>query len=373
MKHTGLRLVLLLLAGTLLHRTASPVPARAQLATDSFPAPAGPAEIRIHAADHDTALAGLARTIRTIAARAGGSVGVAAMHFERGEGVSLRGRERFPMASVYKIPIALQLLDRVGCGALSLDDPVHLTPADYRTGSGWITARHRRLNHLTVEDLLVAMLVDSDNTASDYLMRLAGGPAAVSAHLRTLGVPEVRVDRYEAAMALDYAGVNEAPPESTWTIDALWQLKKEVPDAERQASAASFLADPRDTTTPEAMANLLVEVLRGRALGWDDTNRLLEIMSRARTGTARLRGQLPDSTRVAHKTGTWSTAYGITAAVNDVGIITLPGNAGHLVIAVFVKGSNKSHRRIERTIGAIARAAYDYWATLPPPPAKTRS
>ena len=123
----------------------------------------------------------------------------------------------------------------------------------------------------------------------------------------------------------------------------------------------AFLTDPRDTATPEAMANLLVKVLKGEALGWDDTHRLLEIMARARTGPERLRGQLPDSTRVAHKTGTWSTSYGITAAVNDVGVITLPGQAGHLVMAVFVKGSNKSHSRIERSIAAMARAAYDYW------------
>jgi beta-lactamase class A len=356
----------LVLAAALNSRPAAAAP-------DSIATPLDSAEIRIHPADGDTALAGLGRTIRTLAARAGGSVGVAVIHFERGEGVSLRGRERFPMASVYKIPIALRLLDRAGCGELSLDDTVHLTTADLRTGSGWIAARHRRLGHLTVEDLLVAMLVDSDNTASDYLLRLAGGPAAVSAHMRALGVPEVRVDRYEAAMALDYAGVNDAPPESTWTIDSLWQLKKEVPTEQREASAAEFLADPRDTTTPEGMANLLVQLLRGEVLGWDDTNRLLEIMSRARTGPDRLRGQLPVGTRVAHKTGTWSTAYGITAAVNDVGIITLPGNAGHLVIAVFVKGSNHSHRRIERTIAAVARAAYDYWMSARPAAAKARS
>ena len=340
--------------------------------SDSIPPTAARAEIRLHPADADTALAGLGRTLSSIAVRAGGSVGVAVMHFERGEGVSLNGRERFPMASVYKLPIALQVLDRAGCGTLSLDDTVSLSSADLRTGSGWIAARHRRLGHLSVEDLLFAMLVDSDNTASDYLLRLAGGPEAVSARMRALGVPDVRVDRYEAAMALDYAGVDTAPPETTWTIDALWQLKKEVPADEREASAAAFLTDPRDTTTPEAMANLLVRVLRGEVLGWDDTHRLLEIMSRARTGPERLRGQLPEGTRVAHKTGTWSTSYGITAAVNDVGVITLPADAGHLVVAVFVKGSNKSHSRIERTIAALARAAYDYYAAPPRAP-KSRS
>jgi beta-lactamase class A len=164
--------------------------------------------------------------------------------------------------------------------------------------------------------------------------------------------------------------VTDAAPESTWTLAELARMKGQVPEALRNESAAAFLSDPRDTATPDAMVDLLACVWRGCALGPDETSRLIEILERTRTGPGRLRGKLPSETPVAHKTGTWSTTNGVTAAVNDVGIISLPGGAGNLAIAVFVKASNRSPHRIERGIASIARAAYDQWtANVPPLPA----
>lgn len=319
-----------------------------------------PSAVRIHAPAGDSSLAALAEVLQTISPKAGGTVGFAMLHIESGARLSIHGGERFPMASVYKIPIALAVLHAVSCDELSLEDSVPITAADLRTGSGWIWSHRRRVRQLPVGELLEAMLVDSDNTASDILMRLCGGPEAVNEHVRALGVRGVRVDRYEAAMALDYAGVAEAPPESTWTVDALWRLKRDVPLDRRAESAAAFLDDPRDTATPDAMVDLLARVWRHEALGPDETSRLLEILERVRTGPDRIPGLLPEGTPVSHKTGTWSTSFGITAAVNDVGIVTLP-DGSHVALAIFVKGTNRGWRRAERTIAALARATYDYW------------
>lgn len=319
-----------------------------------------PPRIRIEAPAGDTTLAVLAKDLQKIAAKAGGSVGFAMLHLESGARISIRGNERFPMASVFKIPIALAILHAVACDELSLEDSVAITPADLRTGSGWIWAHRRRVHRLPLGELFEAMLVDSDNTASDILMRLCGGPEEVTAQLRALGIEGVRVDRYEAAMALDYAGVDTVPPESTWTVDALWRLKKEVPLDRRAESAAAFLDDPRDTATPDAMVDLLARVWCGEALGPDETSRLLEILERVRTGPNRIPGLLPEGTPVAHKTGTWSTSFGITAAVNDVGIVSLP-DGRHIALAIFVKGTNRGWRRAERAIAALSRASYDYW------------
>ncbi len=324
-----------------------------------------PPEIRIEGRASDTTLAALAEDLQKIAKKAGGTVGFAMLHIESGARVSIRGNERFPMASVFKIPIALAVLDAVACDELSLEDSVAITPADLRTGSGWIWTHRRRVHKLPIGELFEAMLVDSDNTASDILMRLCGGPEAVTAHLRALGIEGVRVDRYEAAMALDYAGVDSVPPESTWTVDALWRLKKEVPLERRAESAAAFLDDPRDTATPDGMVDLLARVWRGEALGPDETSRLLEILERVRTGPDRIPGLLPEGTPVSHKTGTWSTSFGVTAAVNDVGIVTLP-DGQHIALAIFVKGTNRGWRRAERSIAALSRASYDYWVNNTP-------
>jgi beta-lactamase class A len=208
-----------------------------------------------------------------------------------------------------------------------------------------------------VGELLELALELSDNSASDMLLRVAGGPPAVNAHLRALGISGIRVDRPEGAISLDYHGVADPPPPEEWTRATFALVLGEVPSAEQDSAAVAFLRDPRDTATPDAVADLLVCVLRGNTLADSSTALLLDMMSRAVTGPHRLKWQLPPGTPVAHKTGTWGTA-----AVNDVGLITLPGEAGHLAIAVFVKGSNRGETRIEHTIGRIARAAYDHWA-----------
>ena len=126
-------------------------------------------------------------------------------------------------------------------------------------------------------------------------------------------------------------------------------------DAARQA----FYRDRRDTATPEGMARLLAKIQRGQALGPERTAQLLDIMLRCETGAARLRGLLPPEIQVRHKTG----SLGIGVA-NDVGIIELP-DAGHLVVAVFVKESARDVTAQERAIAQIARAAYDYFLFNP--------
>jgi len=122
--------------------------------------------------------------------------------------------------------------------------------------------------------------------------------------------------------------------------------------------------DPRDTSSPEAMVTLLERIYRGDTLKSESRALLLDIMERCRTGKGRLKGILPQETAVAHKTGTFS---GIT---NDVGIITLPDEAGHVAIAAFVKASEKGPAERERAIAQIARAVYDFFLFQPPTRAK---
>ncbi|UFH56874.1 class A beta-lactamase-related serine hydrolase [Spirosoma sp. KNUC1025] len=74
-----------------------------------------------------------------------------------------------------------------------------------------------------------------------------------------------------------------------------------------------------------------------------------------RNGACPLKRFSPPDTEVLHKTGT----IGLTAS--DVGIITLPDNAGHVAISVFVKSSKKSGTVRERTIAEVTRTLYDYF------------
>ena len=310
----------------------------------------------------------LPEEIRKIAASAGGTVGVAAVAVESGERFSLRGGERFPMMSVYKLPIALTLLHQVEAGKISLDRRIEIRPSDLRLGASPIADRHPEGGvAATLAELLEATLVDSDNTASDILFREVGGGAAVTARLRELGIEGVRVDRPEAWLALDGAGIRSAPPEAEWTLAGLRRLFDAQPPAERARAMRAFVLDPRDTATPDAMADLLVVLARGKALDASNTARVLNLMARTTPGGARIKGKLPEGTPVVHRTGLSMTVEGYTAAINDVGLVT-PADGPRFAIAVFVKGCGRPVPETEDAIAGIARAVYDRFST---PAAKT--
>jgi beta-lactamase class A len=304
----------------------------------------------------------LAARIAAIASRSSGTVGAAVVHVESGARVSVHGDRRFPMFSTYKVPIALQILRRVEQGSVRLDQEVEVTAADLRLGASRIAEQHPRGGvRMRVSELLEAMLVVSDNTAADLLLRLAGGAPAVTARLREIGIEDVRVDRGEGEIAFGYYGVRDAPPSAEWTLAKLRAAVERVPAAAKEQAALAFAADPRDTATPNAMADLLVRIAQGRAADAAGTARLLETMAACASGAARLPGQLPVGTVVAHKTGTGPSTAGVLAGVNDVGLVTLPGGRGRLAVAVFIQGAEGSIASAEATIAAIARAAYDHW------------
>ena len=103
------------------------------------------------------------------------------------------------------------------------------------------------------------------------------------------------------------------------------------------------------------MATLLAKVWGGGAMSATSSALLIDIMERCETGENRLKGLLPEGTVVAHKTGT------IGRTTNDVGIITLPNNAGHVIMVAFVKDSDLEVPERERAIAEAARAAHDYF------------
>jgi beta-lactamase class A len=305
--------------------------------------------------------------IREIARSACGTVGVAAAAVESGERFSLRGGERFPMMSVYKLPIALALLHSVEEGKASLDEKIEIRPSDLRLGNSPIADRHPEGGvTLTVRELLEDTLIESDNTASDILLREAGGGAAVTARLRALGVEGIRVDRPEAWLAFDGAGIRDAPPEAAWTLAGLRRLFDAQPPEEKARAIRAFVEDPRDTATPDAMVDLLVLLARGKAVDASNTARVINLMARTKTGAARIMARLPMETPVVHRTGLSMTVGGFTAAINDVGLVS-PPDGPRFAIAVFVKGCGRPVPEAEDAIARIARAAYDRFAAARAP------
>jgi beta-lactamase class A len=308
------------------------------------------------AAARDASLARLERELERVALVGGGTVGVAAMHLQTGRRVSVRGTERFPMASTYKVPIAVQLFTRVDAGEVRLDEMVPLEPADLHPGSGTLSDLFDKPGvALSVRNLVELMLLISDNTATDLVLDRAGGARAVTARMRSLGIDGIDVNRPTVELIADWLGIAPLPDPATLTPARFRELSEAVSDEGREAAGRRFDADPRDTATPDGMVRLLERLWRREALGADSTELLLDIMRRCRSGEGRLKGLLPAGTVVAHKTGT------IGATTNDVGIITLPDGTGEVAIAVFVKGSDRPVPERERAIAEIARSVHDYF------------
>jgi beta-lactamase class A len=308
----------------------------------------------------DSALTRLEREIARLAKGAGGVVGISVIHLETNRRVSLNSSERFPMASTYKVPIAVQLLTRVDKGEVRLDQMIQLQQSDLHPGSGTITDLFNKPGMaLSVRNLLELMMLISDNSATDVCLRLAGGPEAVTARMREIGINGIDVNRSTARLIGDWLGVTQVPPESEWSPALFRKLSEAVKPEERKAAAANFDSDPRDTATPEAMRVLLERIYRKDLLKPESAELLLDIMRRCRTGEARLKGMLPLGTEVAHKTGT------IGGTTNDVGIVTLPEDAGHVAITVFVKSSEREVSARERAIAEVARAVHDFFLFQP--------
>ncbi|HEX8616968.1 MAG TPA: class A beta-lactamase [Thermoanaerobaculia bacterium] len=255
-------------------------------------------------------------------------IGVTAIHLESGRRVSVRGTERFPMGSVYKFPIGLTVLKRVDSGTLSLDRPIIVEPKEF--AGGWSPLRdeaHGKPVTRTVGELLELMVSRSDNTASDVLLRLVGGPVAVTTRMAELNAAAVRVDRSEK------------------------QIHKEL---EAEDGTARYTRDVRDTSTPDAMAELLVAFWNKRdGLTPASHALLMQHMIDSPTGERKLRAGVPKGWTVAHKSGM------MPATSNDVGVLTSPDGKTHIAIAIFAKAATSDYPTIDADVAAITRTAIE--------------
>ncbi len=240
--------------------------------------------------------------------------------------MSWNGDDRFPMASVYKLPIAVAFLQRVDEGAASLQDSITIAPSDFVGGARPMTAGAGDYPvTLDIGRVLAYMVTESDNTASDEIMRRAGGPTEVRRRLAALGIEGLDVSRYEAEI---------------------------FEEMRRRGGPVRDPGDLRDTASPEALTSLLALLQRGMGLSAASRRLLLDLLTATTIGPGRLRGLLPPETPVAHKTGTHG------AATNDVGIVTLP-DGSHVAIAVLIEGSGGDEAAREAVIAEIGRLVYD--------------
>ncbi|MDM5180668.1 class A beta-lactamase [Massilia sp. DJPM01] len=222
---------------------------------------------------------------------AGGRLGVAALDTGTGSQLGHRASERFPMCSTFKTIAAAAILGHASKVPGLLAQRVRYTKADLVTYSP-ITEQELDKG-MTVAELCEATIQYSDNAAANLLMKLIGGPAGVTAFARSVGDATFRLDRWET------------------------ELNTAIP------------GDPRDTTTPQAMATLLRRVALDDGLPPAQRDQLQEWMRGNTTGAARIRAGVPAGWAVADKTGTG--AYGSS---NDIGMV-FPPKGAPVVLALY--------------------------------------
>ena len=285
--------------------------------------------------------------VAAIAARAApGVLGFGLMNLESGEFWVRLGDRTFPMQSVFKLPLGAAVLSEVDAGRVSLTETMTIRPEDLSPSWSPIADGWPARATYSVQELLEAAVSNSDNTAADLLMKRIGGPGAVTAWLQGKNVNDIRIDRYERELQPDVYGMASFRP--AWKGDAAFDAAKAtVPPAHRRAAMLAYMADPRDSATPQGMLGFLRKLDEGSLISPVSTARLLNIMLTTPRGADRLKAGLPKDARFAHKMGTSGTDQDLTPAFNDVGIFTLADRRSY-AIAAFLTGS---------TAPADARAA----------------
>ncbi|AMM17058.1 class A beta-lactamase [Burkholderia sp. PAMC 28687] len=245
----------------------------------------------------------ISKRLARIEASTSGRLGVSVLDTGSGAHAGLRADEAFPMCSTFKFLAAGFVLARVDKGEEDLKRKIVYSKSDLVDYSP-VTQHHADSAGLSVAALCDAAITLSDNTAANLLLASFGGPAALTAFVRTLGDTQTRLDRNEPTL-------NESTP-----------------------------GDPRDTTTPNAMlANMRTLLLTDR-LSVSSCAQLRDWLIANKTGAKRIREKLPKDWRVGDKTGTGS--HGST---NDIAIIWPPKRAPLLVTAYLTQTSAQTARR----------------------------
>lgn len=262
-----------------------------------------------------------------IASAAGGRAGVAAVMIESDDSAYLNEGEHFPMQSVYKLPIAMAVFKQIDEGKIKLDQKVRIEKSDFVSKAQHSPIRDKNPNgtEMTVSEILRFSVSESDGTASDVLLKLIGGATAAQEYLSQIGITELKILNTEKELGEDQT------------------------------------VQYKNRTSPAEAVNLLRALYNRQGISEQSQTLLLKFMTESTPGAKRLKGFLPAKTVVAHKTGTSGTTEGITAATNDIGIITMP-NGKHFIIAVFVSDSPADQTTREETIAKIAKAVWDKWS-----------
>jgi beta-lactamase class A len=259
--------------------------------------------------------ASVTRRLAAIEKASGGRLGVSILDTGSGAKYGYRAGERFPMCSTFKLLAAALVLHRVDTGQEQLDRRIPIAAGDILPHSP-TTQQHIGPQGLPMAALCEASIIVSDNAAANQMLASFGGPAGLTAYLRSLGDKMTRLDRTEPEL-------NESTP-----------------------------GDVRDTTTPDAMLATVRKLTLGSALSDASRQLLVQWLQANTTGDRRLRALLPPGWRVGDKTGS-----GARGSTNDVGLIWPPGGRAPLLVAAYLTDTQRPATERDAALAQVGQLA----------------
>ena len=259
--------------------------------------------------------------LKTIRKRIGGRLGVHVLDSQSGRRFGIDENSRYAMASTFKVALAAALLWQVDRKAFTLDHRLRISKSDLLLNSPSVEVKlMATADAMTVRELLAAAVTQSDNAATNILLRSMGGPSAVTEFFRSIGDNVSRLDRYEL------------------------ELNSNVAD------------DVRDTTTPRAMVDSLLAIFTRDVLSIASRALLIDWMTASKTGLDRVRAGLPKTWNGGDKSGS-----GDNGGINDI-VITYPPDRRPIFIAVYMSESKLTVPELSAAHAEIGRiVAREKW------------
>jgi beta-lactamase class A len=263
------------------------------------------------------------RTTRSIQA----TWGIYVKSLETGEEIALDADRQMETMSTIKIPLMVEVLEQIRAGKFKLTDKYTFAAADSQPGTGTI----QRLDAgavMTVKDLVTLMIIVSDNTATEVLYRMVGGPEAVNARMTALGLAKTRAMNVPSRW---FPALRAAPTTEQFYREG---------------------AHPFGLSTPREMGRLLEMMERGTLVDKPSSELMLRTM-RAQLYRTRIPRYVTGYT-IPHKTGDFLPYVG-----DDVGMLEAPGRT--IIVSIFTANHFGSGEALENAIGLVARDVADYF------------